>query len=77
MHVIFGNVMHLTYVVFLKSNMCLKSIVHGWWYQAENEMLVLVIWLINLVGNNHAIECNGGCYYLIAYDTCKHVTCKA
>jgi hypothetical protein len=29
MHVIFGNVMHLTYVVFLKLNMCLKSIVHG------------------------------------------------
>ncbi len=37
-------------------------------------MLVLVILLINSVGNNHAIECNGGCYYLIAYDTCKHVT---
>jgi len=37
-------------------------------------MVILVILLINLVGNNCAIECNGGCYYLIAYDICNHVT---
>ncbi len=36
--------------------------------------LFLVILLINLVGNNRAMERNGACYYLIAYDTCKHVT---
>jgi hypothetical protein len=41
--------------------MCIKSIVHGWWYGAENEIMILVILLINLVGNNCAIECNGGC----------------